>query len=101
MGAAFHCGMQASQCSGFSCCSTRVLVTGASVVAAPGLGSCSLWALDGGLSCVEKAWLLHSMWSRPGSGLELMSPALSGEFLTTSPPGKSCLQFLCQIDVNK
>ena len=25
----------------------------------------------------------------PGSGIELMSPALAGEFLITGPPGKS------------
>ena len=29
------------------------------------------------------------MWDRPGSGLEPVSPALAGGFLTTEPPGKS------------
>ena len=29
------------------------------------------------------------MWDLPGSGLELVSPALAGGFLTTVPPGKS------------
>ena len=33
------------------------------------------------------------MWNLPGPGIEPMSPALAGEFLTTGPPGKS----LCQI----
>ena len=28
------------------------------------------------------------MWDLPGSGLEPMSPALAGGFLTTAPPGK-------------
>ena len=28
------------------------------------------------------------MWDLPGPGLELMSPALAGGFLTTAPPGK-------------
>ena len=28
------------------------------------------------------------MWDLPGPGLEPMSPALAGEFLTTAPPGK-------------
>ena len=28
------------------------------------------------------------MWDLPGSGLEPMSPALAGRFLTTAPPGK-------------
>ena len=32
--------------------------------------------------------LLHSMWDLPGPGLEPMSPALAGGFLTTAPPGK-------------
>ena len=29
------------------------------------------------------------MWDLPGPGLEPVSPALAGEFLTTVPPGKS------------
>ena len=29
------------------------------------------------------------MWDLPGPGLEPMSPALAGRFLTTAPPGKS------------
>ena len=29
------------------------------------------------------------MWDLPGSGIELMSPALAGGFLTTGQPGKS------------
>ena len=34
------------------------------------------------------------MWDLPGPGLEPMSPALAGGFLTTVPPGKSsCLCF--------
>ena len=28
------------------------------------------------------------MWDLPGSGIEPMSPALTGEFFTTEPPGK-------------
>ena len=28
------------------------------------------------------------MWDLPGPGLEPMSPALAGRFLTTEPPGK-------------
>ena len=30
------------------------------------------------------------MWDLPGPGLEPMSPALAGGFLTTVPPGKPC-----------
>ena len=33
--------------------------------------------------------MLHGMWDLPGPGLEPMSPALAGGFLTTAPPGKS------------
>ena len=33
--------------------------------------------------------MLCSMWDLPGQGLEPMSPALAGGFLTTEPPGKS------------
>ena len=29
------------------------------------------------------------MWDLPGPGLEPMTPALAGGFLTTVPPGKS------------
>ena len=32
--------------------------------------------------------LPHSMWNLPGSGIELMSPALAGGFLMTGPPRK-------------
>ena len=31
------------------------------------------------------------MWDLPGPGLEHVSPALAGGFLTTAPPGKSKL----------
>ena len=31
------------------------------------------------------------MWDLPGPGLEPVSPALAGEFLTTVPPGKPSL----------
>ena len=31
------------------------------------------------------------MWDLPGPGLEPVSPALAGGFLTTAPPGKSLI----------
>ena len=40
-------------------------------------------------SCGTRAQLLHGMWDLPGPGIEPMSPALAGRFLTTVPPGKS------------
>ena len=35
--------------------------------------------------------LLHSMWDLSGPGIEIMSPAMAGRFLSTVPPGKSLL----------
>ena len=39
-------------------------------------------------SCGLRAQLLRGMWDLPGPGLEPVSPALAGGFLTTAPPGK-------------
>ena len=75
-GATLHCGVQPSHCGGFSCCRARALGTWASVVVARGLGSCG-----------SRAQLLRGMWYLPGPGLEPVSPALAGIFLTTVPPG--------------
>ena len=62
----------------------------ASVVAARGLSSCGLQALECRLSsCGARAQLLRSMWDLPGPGLKPVSPALTGGFLTIAPPGKS------------
>ena len=33
------------------------------------------------------------MWDLPGSGIEPVSPALAGGFLTTGPPGKLAFLF--------
>ena len=52
--------------------------------------SCGSRALERRLSsCGACAWLLHGMWDLPGPGLEPVSPALAGGFLTTAPWGKS------------
>ena len=60
-----------------------------------GFSSCGSRALEGKLSsCGTWALLLRSMWDLPGPGLEPVSPALAGEFLTTAPPGKS--KSLCE-----
>ena len=40
-----------------------------------------------GLSCPA------GMWDLPGSGIEPVSPALAGGFLSTVPPGKSLRRF--------
>ena len=39
-------------------------------------------------SCGSQAQPLCGMWNLPGPGLEPVSPALAGRFLTTAPPGK-------------
>ena len=63
---------------------------GASVLLAQGLGRCGSQALERGLSrCGTGASLLRGMWNLPGPGIEPMSPAVAGEFLSTVPPGKS------------
>ena len=88
-GATLRCGAWASHCSGFSCCGAQALGTQASVVVARGLSSCGSRALECRLSsCGARDWLLRGMWDLPGPGLEPMSPALAGGFLTTAPPGK-------------
>ena len=39
-------------------------------------------------NCGAWASLLRGMWVLPGPGIEPVSPALAGGFLTTEPPGK-------------
>ena len=67
------CGAWASHCGGFSCCR------------APALG-CMDFSNHG-----TQALLLRGMWNLPGLGMEPVSPALAGGFLSTGPPGKSRL----------
>ena len=88
-GATLCCSAWASHCGGFSCCGARVLGARTSVVVARGLSSCGSWALELRLSsCGARAQLLRSRWDLPRPGLEPVSPALAGRFLTTAPPGK-------------
>ena len=94
VGAALRCGARASHHGGFSCCRAQALGVRASVVVARGLISCGSQALEHRLSsCVTRAQLLHGMWDLPGPGLEPVSPALSGGFLTTAPPEKPLTLF--------
>ena len=54
-----------------------------------GFSNCGTRALERRLSsCGARAQLLRGMWDLPGPGLEPLSPALAGGFLTTAPPGK-------------
>ena len=94
----------------FSNCSERgllfvavlgLLIAVASLVVEHGLWVCGLsnygsQALECRLSsCGARAYLLCGMWDLPRPGLEPVSPALAGRFLTTVPPGKS---LICLID---
>ena len=47
-------------------------------------------------SCGSRAQLLRGMWDLPRPGLEPVSPALAGGFLTTAPRGKPQPIFLFQ-----
>ena len=66
----------------------------ASVVEACGLSSCDSRALEHGLNtCGTQASLLLSMWDLPRPGIELVSSALAGRFLTTRPPKEAPVIF--------
>ena len=94
MGATLHCGARISHCGSFSCCGAWALGTRASVVVARRLSSCGSQALECRLSsCGAQAQLLRGMRGLPGPGIEPVSPALAGGFLTTVPPGKSLNNF--------
>ena len=57
-----------------------------SVVVARGLSLCVSLALEHRLSsCGARAQLLRGMWDLPRPGLEPVSPALAGGFLTAAP----------------
>ena len=104
-GATLRCGARASPCGGFSCCRAQALGAQASVVAVRRLSSCGSRALERRLSiCGTWAQLLHGMWDLPGPGIEPVSPALAGGFLTTVPPGKSPnsqFSFMLQMEWSK
>ena len=79
---------------GLSCCRARALGAWASAAVALGLSSCGSMALEHRLSsCGSWTQLLRGMWDPPGPGLEPVSPALAGGFLTTAPPGKPLVGF--------
>ena len=44
----------------------------------------------------SRAQLLGGLWDLPRPGLEPVSPALAGGFLTTAPPGKPSVQVLME-----
>ena len=83
VGASLRCGVWASHCGGFSC---EALALGC-----VGFSSCRSWILEctGFSSCGTQ--LLHGMGNLTEPGIEPVSPALVGRFLTTGPPGKSLI----------
>ena len=100
-GATFHWIVQASYCSGFFCCGAQAPGHWTSVAVAYGLNSCSSQALDHRLnSCGQRVSLLPGMRDLPGSGIELESPALVGEFFTVEPPGRpmNTVVFVCYLE---
>ena len=48
-------------------------------------------------NCGSRAQLLRGMWDLPRPGLEPVSPALAGGFLTTASPGKPPLSIFLNI----
>ena len=86
----FHCCMNAfSSCKSGVC--ALVAVSGLLIAAAPLVGEHGL------SSSGAQAQLLHGMWNAPKPGIELVSPALTGRFLSTAPPGNlpRLLIFFC------
>ena len=94
----------------FGCAGSSLLCMGFSLVSANGdysllrcAGFSLRWLLllrstgsrhTGFSSCSTQAQLLRGMWDLPRPGLEPMSPALAGGFLTTVPPGKPNVNLL-------
>ena len=77
-GATLPFGAWASHCGGISCCGARALAAGATVVVACGFSSCG-----------ARTKFFCGVWNLPGPGIEPMSPALAGGFLSMGPSGKS------------
>ena len=76
------CGAQASHRGGLS-------FRGAQALGCTGFSSCDTWAQQLG----TQAQLSCSTWDLLRPGIESVSPALIGEYLTTGPPGRS----LCRL----
>ena len=85
-------GYSSLRCAGFSLRWLLLLrSTGSRRV---GFSSCGSRTLERSLSsCGSRAQLLHGMWDLPRPGLEPVSPAFAGRFLTTAPPGKPWTSF--------
>ena len=89
-------GAQASLCSGLSYSRARAHgLTGSRAHGLTGFGSGTSRALVHRLNCCgAEAWLLCGLWDLFGPGIEPVSPALAGGFITTEPPGKPLIAVL-------
>ena len=76
-----------------------LVVPGCLIVVAPlitvpglqahGLSNCGRLPLKHRLSsCAVQDWVLLGMWGLPGPGIKPVTPALTGGFFSTEPPGK-------------
>ena len=84
------CTTRASHCGGFSCYGAWALV-----FAAYRLNNCGSWVPERRLSsCGIWALLLCGFWDLPRPGMEPMSPASAGKFLTTREVHKYFLHML-------
>ena len=83
---------QTSHCSGFSCCQAQavgVCTDGSTLSHCSRLRNCSRQAFE------HRIRSSQGMWNLPGPGVQPVSPALAGRFLSTAAPGKSwALTFL-------
>ena len=85
-----YCSLQhtGSHCGGVSCCGAQVLGAWASSAVAAHSVNCGSWALEHRRNSVAHR-LSCCLWDLFGSGIEPVSTALVGRFLTTGPPRKS------------
>ena len=77
-----------NQLTNFGCTGSSLLCMGFS------MWCLLLWQSTGSrladfLSCIAQTELPQGMWNLPGAGIEPVSSALAGGFLTTGPPEKS------------
>ena len=87
------CGVWAFYCGGLSCWRAWVLGCKGLSSCGNGLSSCGSWTQEHRhKNCLAWTLLPRGMWDLPGSGIEIVSPALSGGFFTTEQIRKGFYQ---------